>query len=117
MLHHSCNTPTFKLMRFFIKGGLLLLYKQLVTHFPIFHLYDTPTFKPKALRLVSNEGWVKGLLLLYRRLIQPHLSLLGCNWRCISLVWPRLLMTLTTRAIKQNSRNFSTNHLKSKLCH
>ena len=38
--------------------------------------YDTPTFKTNALRLVSNEGWVKLLLLLYKRLIQPYLSLL-----------------------------------------
>ena len=30
------------------------------------HPYDTPTFKTKALRLVSNEGRVKRLLLLYQ---------------------------------------------------
>ena len=39
------------------------------------HPYGTPTFKSNALRLVSNEGRVKRLLLPYRRLIQPHLSL------------------------------------------
>ena len=37
--------------------------------------YDTPTFKTNALRLVSNEGWLKRLLQLYKRLIQPYLSL------------------------------------------
>ena len=40
------------------------------------HLYDTPTFKTKVLRLVSNEGQLKRLLLLYKWLIQPYLSLL-----------------------------------------
>ena len=35
-------------------------------HFVIFHPYDTPTFKTKALRLVSNEGQVKRLLQLYK---------------------------------------------------
>ena len=48
----------------------------LATHFAIFHLYDTLTFKTKALRFASNEGQVKCLLLLYKRLIQPYLSLL-----------------------------------------
>ena len=27
--------------------------------------YDTPTFKTNALHLISNEGWLKCLLLLY----------------------------------------------------
>ena len=43
------------------------------------HKYDTPTFNKtnyNALRLVSNEGWLKRLLLLYERTIQPLLSLL-----------------------------------------
>ena len=30
---------------------------------------DTPTFKTQALRLASNEGQLKRLLLLYKRLI------------------------------------------------
>ena len=59
---------------------LLLLYKGLIqpyfslhwlklaTHFAIFDWYDTPTFKTEALRLVSNEGRLKRLLLLYKRL-------------------------------------------------
>ena len=34
-------------------------------HFVIFHPYDTPTFKTNALCLVSNEGQVRRLLLLY----------------------------------------------------
>ena len=37
--------------------------------------YDTPTFKINALRLDSNEGRLKRLLLQYKRLIQPYLSL------------------------------------------
>ena len=35
------------------------------------HQYDTPTFKTNALRLVSNEGRLKRLLLQYKRLVQP----------------------------------------------
>ena len=42
----------------------------------IFHRHDAPTFKTKALCLVSNEGRVKRLLLLYKRVILPYLSLL-----------------------------------------
>ena len=38
------------------------------------HPYDTPTFETKC--LVSNEGWLKRLLQLYRWIIQPYLSLL-----------------------------------------
>ena len=33
------------------------------------HPYDTPTFKTNTLRLVSNEGRLKRLLQLYKRLI------------------------------------------------
>ena len=48
------------------------------------HPCDTPTFTTKALRLVTNEGQLKRLLLgqlkrllqLYKQLIQPYLSLL-----------------------------------------
>ena len=39
------------------------------------HQYDTPTFKTNALRLDSNEERLKRLLLQYKRLIQPYLSL------------------------------------------
>ena len=39
----------------------------------VHHLYDTPTFKTRALRLVNNEGQVQHLLLLYKRLMQPYL--------------------------------------------
>ena len=39
------------------------------------HQYDTPTFKTNALPLDSNEGQLKRLLLQYKRLIQPYLSL------------------------------------------
>ena len=35
------------------------------------HPYDTPTFKTNALHLVSNEGRLKRLLLLYKWIIQP----------------------------------------------
>ena len=34
--------------------------------FRYFDSYDTPTFKTEALHLVSNEGQVKCLLLLYK---------------------------------------------------
>ena len=37
--------------------------------------YDTPTFKTNALRLDSNEGQLKRLLLQYKWLMQPYLSL------------------------------------------
>ena len=40
------------------------------------HQNDTPAFKTKALRIVSNEGRLKRLLLLYKGLLQPYLSLL-----------------------------------------
>ena len=59
-----------------IRPYLSLLWLYLATHFVIFYPYDTPTFKTKALRLVSNEGRVKHLLQRYKRLIQPNLSLL-----------------------------------------
>ena len=42
--------------------------------------HKSSTFKTNVLCLVSDEGQVKCLLLLYKRLIQPHLSY---NWRCI----------------------------------
>ena len=38
--------------------------------------YDTLIFKTNVLRLVSNEGWLKRLLLLYKRIIHPYISLL-----------------------------------------
>ena len=105
MLRHPYDTPTFKtkVLRLVTNEGrikhLLLLYKrliqpylslvwlQLVTHFVIFHPYDTPTFKTKALRLVTIEGGLKRLLLLYKWLIQPYLSLL----------WLLLAMHFVTR--------------------
>ena len=44
--------------------------------------YDTPTFKTEALHLVTNERWLKRLLLQYKQLIQ--LVLFGCKWQRIS---------------------------------
>ena len=83
-----------------------------MTHFVIFHPYDKPTFKTKALHLVSNEGWVKHFLQLYKRLIQLYLSLL----------WLQLVMHFVTKATTiddiddksyktevKSSRNYSTN--------
>ena len=77
-------------------------------------------FKTKALRLVSNEGRIKRLLQLYKWLIRPYLSLL----------WLQLVMHFVTRALPINdidgksyktevksSRNYSTNHIKSKSHH
>ena len=40
------------------------------------HLYATPTFKTNTLCLVNDEGRVKRLLVLYKRQIQPSLTLL-----------------------------------------
>ena len=40
------------------------------------HPYDTPTFKTNLLCLVTNEGQLKRLLLLYKQIIQSYLSLL-----------------------------------------
>ena len=45
------------------------------------HPYDTPTFKTKALRLVTNEGRLKRILLLYKWLIQPCLAVTGYAFR------------------------------------
>ena len=66
------------------------------------HPYDIPTFKTKALRLVSYEGRVKHLLLQYKWLMQPYVSLLWLNWQRISLLGPLLSTTLTVRVIKRN---------------
>ena len=52
-----------------IQPCLSLLWLQLMTHFVIFHPYDTPTFKTEALPLAGNEGRVKRLLLVYKWLI------------------------------------------------
>ena len=84
-------------------------------HFVIFHPYGTPIFKTKVLRLVINGGRLKRNLLLYKRLIQPYLSLL----------WLLLAMHFVTRVTpiddidgkshkmkRRSSRNYSTNHLK-----
>ena len=51
----------------------------------ILNPYNTPTFKTNALCLISNEGQLKRLLLLYIRIIQPYLTDLcfGYNWECI----------------------------------
>ena len=92
-------------------------------HFAIFidtHTYDTPTSKTKALCLVSNEGRVKHLLLLCKRLIQPYLNLL----------WLQLATHFATRVTPIDdidgkshkmelkiSRNNSTNPINSKSCH
>ena len=38
--------------------------------------YDIPTFKTNALCLFSNEGRLKRLWQLYKRLMYPYLSLL-----------------------------------------
>ena len=40
------------------------------------HPYDTPTFKTNFLRLIIDEGQLKRLLLLCKRIIQSYLSLL-----------------------------------------
>ena len=50
------------------------------------YLYDTPTFKTNAFRLLSNEGWLKRLLLLYKQIIQSYLGLTGNVFHHIPLV-------------------------------
>ena len=64
------------------------------------HPYNTPTFKTKALRLVTNEGRPKRLLLLHKWLIQPYLS----------LIW-LLLATYIAIFIPYNTPTFKTKAL------
>ena len=52
-------------------------------HFVILYPYDTFTFKTKTLRLVSNEGWIKHLLLLYERKYSLVLVFYDYSWRRI----------------------------------
>ena len=84
------------------------------------HSYNTPTFKAKALRLVTNEGRLKHLLLLYKWLIQPYLSLL-----CLLLATHFVTRVMPIDRINgkshktelKSSHNYSAYHLKSKSCH
>ena len=62
------------------------------------HQYDTPTIKTNALRLDSNEGWLKCLLLQYKRIIQPYLS----------LVW----LQLATHIVPHDTPTFKTKALR-----
>ena len=75
MVCHPYDTPTLKTKALHLAGKeervkhVLLLYKRqiqplaffgcncMVMHFAILHPFDTPTFKTKALRLVSYKGW------------------------------------------------------------
>ena len=61
------------------------------------HQYDTPTFKTNALCLDSDEGQLKRLLLQYKWLIQPYLS----------LVW----LQLATHIIPHDTPTFKTKAL------
>ena len=132
------DTPTFKtkalhlvsnerglkghllLYKWIIQSDFSLLWLSLATNLANFHPYDTPTFKSTAIRLVSNNGRVKCLLLLYKRLIQPYLSFL----------WLLLVTHFVTRATLINDiddksyttelkshHNYSTNHMKPKSRH
>ena len=70
-------------------------YKYLATHM------THPLIKLMLfVLLISNEGQVKRLLLLYNWIIQHYLSLFSCNWRHISLLGPCISITLTAIAIK-----------------
>ena len=60
--------------------------------------YDTPTFKTNPLRLDSNEGRLKRLLLQYKRLMQPYLS----------LVW----LELVTHIVPHDTPTFKTKALR-----
>ena len=82
--------------------------------------YDTPTFKAKALRLVTNEGQLKRRLLLYKRLIQPYLSFL---WLLLATHFVTRVMPIDSIDSKshktelKSSCNYLTYHLKSKSRH
>ena len=80
-------------------------------------MYDTPTFKTKALYLASNEGWVKRLLLLHKRLLQPYLSLLWLQLATHFVTMGMPIDDIDGKSHKtelKSIRNHSTNHLKSK---
>ena len=89
-------------------------------HFLIFHPYDTPPFKTKALRLVTIEGWLKHLLQLYKWLIQPYLSLLRLLLAMHFATRVTPIDDIDGKSHKmelKSSRNYSINHLKSKSRH
>ena len=138
MLCHRYDTPTFKtkvlhlvtnegqlkcillLYKWLIQPYLSLVWLQMATHFVIFHPYDTPTFKTNSLRLDSNEGRVKHLLLLYKRLIQPYLNLLWLLLATHFVIRVMPIDNINSKSDKtelKSSHNYSTNHLKSKSCH
>ena len=75
------------------------------------HPYDLPTLKTKALCLVTNEGRLKRLLLLYEWLIQPYLSLL---WLLLATHFVTRVTPIDDIDVKshktelKSSRNYST---------
>ena len=87
-----------------------------MTHFAIFHPYDIPTFRTKALCLASSEGQLKCFLLLYKRLIQISLFWLLPATDFVTRVTP--IDDIDSKCHKmelKSSRNYSTNHLMSKI--
>ena len=88
-----------------------------MTNFAIFHLYKSPTFRTKALCLVSNEGQVKCLLLLCKYVDSTALPycLFSCKWRHILLIGPRLSMISTARAINGTEKQQKLFHQSCKV--
>ena len=87
-------------------------------HFAIFYKYNTPTFKIEVLRLVSNKGRGKRLLLLYKWLIYPYLSLLLLQLAIHFVTRATPIDEIDGKSHKMEPKsfhNYSTNHLKSKL--
>ena len=64
------------------------------------HPYGTPTFKTKALRVVMNEGRLKRLLLLYKRIIQPYIVYIAQKF------YMELNFTVAGRIVKLKFINF-----------
>ena len=135
MYHHPYDTPTYKakmvcfaddegwlerlLMQYkwLIQLYLSLLWLLLAMHFVIFHPYDTLTYKTKTFRLASTKGWVKRLLLLYKKLIQPYLSLLWLLLATYFFIRAMPIDDIHCKSQLKSSHNYSTNHLQSKSHH
>ena len=88
-------------------------HHELVSFEMLSHPYDTPTFKTKTLRFVTNGGQLKHLLLLYKWLMQPYLNLL---WLLLATHFITRVMPIDdidgkSHKIKlKSSRNYLTNH-------
>ena len=111
-VHLNCFSMGFTLQHINNNSGtklfLLTLHYEPVSFRVLCHPYNIPTFKTNTLHLVSNQGQLKCLLLLYKWII---LVFFGCNWWCIVLLGPRLSITLMDKMELKSSLNCSTNHI------